>query len=347
MNEELDQIEKNDTWELVPRPLDKNVIGTKWIFKNKLNENGEVIRNKARLVCKGCAQQEGIDFEETFVPVSRLEAIRMLLSLSSFQKFKVYQMNVKFAFLHGELEEEVYIEQPKGFILGNDTKLVCKLKKALYGLKQAPRAWYYRLNKYLQQQGFTKRISLSSNDESPTVNQPSYRSMIGSLLYLMGTRLDIMHVVAIVGRFQANLKESHIQVVKRIFKYLQGTQDFGIWYLKATDLTLHAYRDADWVGNIDDRKSTSGGAFYMGLRLVSWFNKKQSLIALSTAEAEHVAATSCCTQLLWMIQTLQDIQITCSPPISILCDNASAISISKNLVMHSKTEHIPIKYHFL
>ena len=101
MNEELDQIEKNHTWELVTRPRDKNVIGTKWIFKNKLNENGDVIRNKARLVCKGYAQQEGIDFEENFSPVARLEAIRMFLAFSSFQQIKVYQMDVKSAFLNG------------------------------------------------------------------------------------------------------------------------------------------------------------------------------------------------------------------------------------------------------
>jgi len=99
MNEELEQIEKNNTWELVPRPHDKNIIGTKWIFKNKLNENGEVIRNKARLVCKGLPQQEGIDFEETFAPVARLEAIRMFLALSSFLKLKVYQMDAKSTFL--------------------------------------------------------------------------------------------------------------------------------------------------------------------------------------------------------------------------------------------------------
>ena len=105
MDEELEQIEKNDTWELVPRPHDKNIIGIKWIFKNKLNENGEVIRNKVGLVCKGYAQQEGIDFEENFAPVARLEAIRMFLALSSFQKFKVYQMDVKPAFLNGDLEE--------------------------------------------------------------------------------------------------------------------------------------------------------------------------------------------------------------------------------------------------
>ena len=103
--------------------------------------------------------------------------------------------------------------------------------------------------------------------------------MIGSLLYLTGTRPDIMHVVGIVGRFQANPKETHLQAVKRIFKYLQGTQNYGLWYPRDTDLTLHAYTDADWAGSMDDRKSTSGGAFFMGSRLVSWFSKKQSSIA--------------------------------------------------------------------
>ena len=109
MNEELDQIENNHTWELVPRPHDKIVIGTKWIFKNKLNENGDVIENKARLVCKGYAQQGGIDFDETFSPIARLEAISMFLAFSSFQQIKFYQMDVKSAFLNGDLEEEVYI----------------------------------------------------------------------------------------------------------------------------------------------------------------------------------------------------------------------------------------------
>jgi regulator of extracellular matrix RemA (YlzA/DUF370 family) len=117
MNEELDQIEKNQTWELVPRPKDKNVIGTKWIFKNKLNENGEIIKNKARLVCKGYSQVEGIDFEETFSPVARLEAIRMFLAFACFKNFKIYQMDVKSTFLNGTLEEEVYVEQPEGFLL--------------------------------------------------------------------------------------------------------------------------------------------------------------------------------------------------------------------------------------
>eukprot|EP00253_Pinus_taeda_P020802 PITA_20802 len=262
MDEELEQIKKNNTWELVPRPKYKNVIGTKWIFKNKLNENGEVIRNKARLVCKGYAQQEGIDVEETFAPVARLEAIRMFLSLSSFQKFKVFQMDVKSAFLNGDLEEEVYIEQPDGFILGgiflSQTKYLKQILKK-YGMEDSKPVCTPMVTE----------CSLSANDESAAVHQPTYRSMIGSLLYLTGTRPDIMHAVGMVGIFQANPKETHLQAVKRIFKSLQGTQNYGLWYSRDADITLHAYTNADCAGSVDDKKSTNGGAFFMGSRLVS------------------------------------------------------------------------------
>jgi hypothetical protein len=142
MKEELDQIMKNDTWDLVPRPKDKNVIGTKWVFRNKVNEEGMVVRNKARLVYKGYSQQEVIEFKETFAPVARLEAVRLFLAYTTHKNFKVYQMDVKSTFLNGKIEEEVYIEQLEGFPLTNKSDMVCKLKKALYGLKQAPRAWY-------------------------------------------------------------------------------------------------------------------------------------------------------------------------------------------------------------
>jgi hypothetical protein len=156
MHEELDQIKRNDTWELVPKPKDKNVIGTKWVFRNKVDENGQVTRNKARLVCKGYAQIEGFDFEETFAPVARMEAIRMILAYSCSKDITVYQMDVKSAFLNGELKEEVCIEQLEGFQLLENRNYVCRLKKALYGLKQAPRAWYPKLDRYLQQKGFCR-----------------------------------------------------------------------------------------------------------------------------------------------------------------------------------------------
>jgi hypothetical protein len=160
MEEEMNQTEKNETTELVARPKDKNVIDTKWVFRNKLNEHGQVTRNKsrnkARLVCKGYAQVEGICFEEMFSPVARMEAVRLILAYACSKKIKVYHMDVKSTFSNRELEEEVYIEQPKGFILLEREDYVCRLKKELYGLKQAPIAWYFRLDMYLQKQRFRK-----------------------------------------------------------------------------------------------------------------------------------------------------------------------------------------------
>jgi hypothetical protein len=156
MNGELSQIEKNKTWELVPRPLNKNVIGAKWVFRNKMDKAGKITRNKARLVCKGYAQVEGIYYGETFSPVARMESIRLILVYAISKHIKVYKMDVKFAFLNGNLEEEIYMEQPDGFQVQEEEQYVYRLKKALYGLKQAPRAWYSRLDNYLRQQGFRK-----------------------------------------------------------------------------------------------------------------------------------------------------------------------------------------------
>ncbi|GJV28167.1 retrovirus-related pol polyprotein from transposon TNT 1-94 [Tanacetum coccineum] len=139
----------NDVWELVPLPISQSVIGTKWVFRNKLDENGIVSRNKARLVAQGYNQQEGIDYDETYAPVARLESIRILLAIACANDFKLYQMDVKSAFLNGFINEEVYVAQPPGFIDFQKPNYVYKLKKALYGLKQAPKAWYDRLKAFL------------------------------------------------------------------------------------------------------------------------------------------------------------------------------------------------------
>ena len=160
MNEEIKQIEKNNTWTLMPRPKDMDAIGTKWVFRNKLNENGEVTRNKARLVCKGYAQ-EGVDYGEIFAPMARLEGVRTLLAYSTYNNFKVYQMDVKSTFINGILEEEVYIEDPKGFVDPNKKNMVCKMNKSLNGLKQAPREWYETLDNYLVKISFER-----TNDNS-------------------------------------------------------------------------------------------------------------------------------------------------------------------------------------
>jgi hypothetical protein len=414
------------------------------VFKNKMNEKGKVVRNKARLVCKGYAQGEGQDFDETIAPVARLEAIKMFLAYSCHKN--VYQMDVKSVFLNGDLEEEVYMEQPKGFSLIDNPNYVCKLKKALYGLKQAPRAWYYRLDNFLQDKGFKKgtvdnnlyiksegdnllvvlvyvddiifcctnessvqwfansmkiefemsmigelsyflglQVNQSSTgifisqekylkemlkkfqmeDYSPVstpmvvgcklskdgislnVDQRKYRSMIGSLMYITTSRPDIMEAIGMVGRYQFAPKQSHLVAITRIFKYLKGTMNHGLWYPRNQNFQLTAYSDADWANCVDERKNTSGGAFFLGDSLVAWISKEQGSISLSTTEAEYISSATCCTQILWMIQTLADLKVTYTDPIPLHCDNTNAISHSKNPVLHLKSKNIPIKYHFL
>ena len=179
-----------------------------------------------------------------------------------------------------------------------------------------------------------------------SVDLSLYRSMIGNLLYLTASRPDISYNVGVCARYQAHPKESHMTTLKRIIKYVTTTADFGVWYSKDTNDVLAGYSDADWAGNTDDRKSTSGGCFYIGNNLVSWMSKKQNSISLSTVEVEYIAAGSCCTQLLWMQKLLLDYGIR-QEHLTIYYDNTSAINISKNLVQHSRTKQIEIRHHFI
>ncbi|KAL5731634.1 hypothetical protein ACHQM5_004343 [Ranunculus cassubicifolius] len=159
MKEEITMIEKNKTWELVERPKDKEVIGVKWVYKTKFNPDGSIQKHKARLVAKGYSQQPGIDYNETFAHVARHDTIRALIALAAQKGWKLYQLDVKSAFLNGELKEEVYVEQPQGFTDTQNEDKVFKLQKALYGLKQAPRAWYSRIDKYFTDTGFRRSKS--------------------------------------------------------------------------------------------------------------------------------------------------------------------------------------------
>jgi len=156
MQEEINQFERLKVWRLVPRPEGKSIIGTKWIFKNKKDEDGVVVRNKARLVAKGYRQQEGMDYNETFAPVARIEVIRMFLAYAAHKDFIIYQMDVKTAFLNGVLKEKVYVSQPEGFVDQDNPDHVYILDNALYGLKQAPRAWYDSLSQHLLDSGYFK-----------------------------------------------------------------------------------------------------------------------------------------------------------------------------------------------
>ncbi|KAD3640229.1 hypothetical protein E3N88_29452 [Mikania micrantha] len=445
MQLELLQFKKQQVWELVPLPQGKCAIGTKWVFRNKTDENGQIVKNKARLVVQGFSQEEGIDYYETFAPVARLEAIRLFLAYVALHKLKVFQMDVKSAFLYGKIKEEVYVCQPPGFEDNNHPDWVYKLDKALYGLKQAPRAWYDTLSTFFLQNNFTRGsidktlfinkvgqhkllvqiyvddIIFASSDPSlcndftelmkkkfemsamgeltfflglqikqstdgisihqskytkdllkkfelqnckpcpnpmssttqldadlkgKAVDETLYRCMIGSLMYLTASRPDIMFATCVCARFQAAPKESHLIAVKRIFRYLQGTQSLGIWYSTGHSCKLVGFSDSDYAGCKLTRKSTSGGCQFLGNCLVSWQSKKQTSVATSTAEAEYIAAASCTSQILWLQNQLLDYGIKESKT-PLLMDSASALCIVKNPVQHSRTKHIEIRHHFI
>ena len=156
-----------------------------------------------------------------------------------------------------------------------------------------------------------------------------------------------MQVVGMVSIFQSSPKEAHVAAIKIIFIYVKEILEYGLWYPKRDNFTLKAFTNADWVGSIDDRKRTSGAEFYLGDCLVSWLSKNQSYISLSTTKGEYIATASCCTQVIWMKHTLEDLLVKYEDPIIIHCENISSINICKNRVMHSKTKHISIKYNFL
>jgi hypothetical protein len=328
-----------------------------------------VTRKKARLVAKGYSQVEGLVFDETYAPAARLESIRILLAYATYHGFKLYQMDVKSAFLNGPIKEEVYVEQPPDFEDSEYPNHVYKLSKALYGLKEAPRAWYECLRDFLITNGFkvgkadptlfTKTVAkylficqiyvddiifgstnkstceefsrimiqkfemsmmgelkyflgfqikqlqedtfisqtkyiqdifkkfgmkndkpiktpigtnghLDLDTGGKSMDQKVYRSLIGSLLYLCASRPDIMLSVCMCARFQANPKEAHLRVVKRIMRYLVYTPKFGLWYPKGSTFDLIGYSDANYVGCKIDRKSTLGTCQFLGRSLVSW-----------------------------------------------------------------------------
>ncbi|GJS73187.1 retrovirus-related pol polyprotein from transposon TNT 1-94 [Tanacetum coccineum] len=269
------------------------------ISQVKTDEFGGVLKNKARLVAQGFRQEEGIDFEESFASVARIEAIRILVA-------------------------------------NDNPPHVYKLKKALYGLKQAPRAWYDMLSSFLISQQFSKGavdpthftrharndILLHSTDsvDTPTIENKKlnedlqgkpvdatlYRGMIGSLIYLTSSRPDINHDVCLCARYQAKPTEKHLQAVKWIFRYLNGTIHMGLWYSKDTDMSLTAYADADHVGCQDTICSTSRSAQFLGDKLVSWTSNKQKSTAISNIEAEYIALSGCFSQILWMHSQLTD-----------------------------------------
>lgn len=447
MNQEIAAIEKNDTWEISDLPIGHKKIGVKWVYKTKLKENGEVDKYKARLVAKGYKQEFGVDYREVFAPVARLDTIRLMIAMAAQNSWPIFQLDVKSAFLHGELQEQVFIEQPPGYIKAGEENKVYRLKKALYGLKQAPRAWYSRIDAYFQKEGFRKcpyehtlyikngdegkmlfvclyvddliytgsdgvmfenfkrsmmlefdmsdlgrlhyflgievvqsadgifisqkkyvreildrfqmsncnsvttpsdaGLKLTKDQDGKKVDSTLFKQIVGSLMYLTATRPDIMHSVSVISRYMENPTELHLLAAKRTLRYLKGTTNFGVFYKKGEKSELAGFTDSDYAGDLDDRKSTSGYVFMLSSGAVSWSTKKQPIVTLSTTEAEFVAATSCASQAIWLRNILAELNFKQQKGTIIYCDNSSAIKLSKNPVLHGRSKHIDVKFHFL
>nr|GEW69143.1 retrovirus-related Pol polyprotein from transposon TNT 1-94 [Tanacetum cinerariifolium] len=287
---------------------------------NKKDESILVIQNKARLVAVGYSQQKGIDYDETFAPVARIEAIRLFLAYTTHKDFTVFQMDVKIAFLNCILKEEVSFQ--KGSI---DTTLFIKKKVPTPMVEQA-------------------KLKLDLVGKS--VDHTDYRSMIGSLMYVTSSRPDIMFATCTCARYEANPNEYHVSAIKRIFRYLKGTINLGLWYLKDSGFDLTADSNAYHAGCHLDQKSTSGSVQFLGDKLVCWSSKKQNCVSIFTAECKYVAVSNCYAQVLWMRTQLMDYCFFYDK-VPIYYDSKSAIAISCNPVQHTHTKHIDVRYHFI
>nr|GEZ70293.1 copia protein [Tanacetum cinerariifolium] len=284
-------------------------IGTKWVLKNKKDERGIIVRNKARLVAQGHTQEEGIDYDEVFAPVARIEAIRLFLAYASFMGFTVYHMDVKSDFLYGTIDEEVYVMQPPGFHDSTSPAKVYKVEKAMYGLHQAPRAWYGTLSKYLLKNGFQRgtidqTLFIRRQREDFILVQVYIDDIIfgSSNPQLCREFKALMH-----EKFQMSaMGELNFFKYYRRRMYLKGHPKLGLWYPKASPFDLVAFSYSDYGGASQDHKSTTGGSQFLGRRLISWQCKKQTIVVTSTSEAEYVAAASCCGQVLWIQNQLLD-----------------------------------------
>nr|GEY96397.1 retrovirus-related Pol polyprotein from transposon TNT 1-94 [Tanacetum cinerariifolium] len=399
-------------WELEPRPDKVMVIILKWIYKVKHDELGGILKNKARLVARGYCQEEGIDFEESFALVARLEAIRIFLAYAAHKNMVVYQMDVKTAFLNGNLREKsmlvtqtcLWIKitlitcsvDPTLFIRrnGNDLLLVqiyvddiifaastpelcdlfanlmcSKFKMSMMGkisfflglqISQSPRGIFINQSKYslesIKKYGFescdpvdTSMVEKSKLDEDKkgkAIDPSHYCGIIGTLFYLTASRPDLQFAICICARYQARPTKKHVHAVKRIFQYLRGTINWGLWYPKDSFVGLTVFANADHAGCQDTRRSTSGSVQFLGERLISWSSKRQKSAAICSTKDEYITLPGCCAQILWMRSQLSDYGLGYNK-IPMYYDNKSAIALCCNNVQHSRSKHIDIRYHFI
>eukprot|EP00253_Pinus_taeda_P026375 PITA_26375 len=262
-------------------------------------------------------------------------------------------MDVKSAFLHGDLHEEIYMEQPIGFIQ-TDSSLVCRLKKSLYGLKQAPRAWYAKMDSFLLESGFSRCYSDNTvytkkvgNSLIILVLYVDDLILTGKLLYLTHTCPNLSFAVGLIAQFMQIPPESHWKVAKRILRYVRVTVQFGIHYSAEPSPLLVGFTDSDWDGDPDDRNSTVGYVFTLGSGPITWACKKQGAVSLSSAEAEYRGVVEASKEALWLRQILSEFGFEQQHPTTLWCDNQSAIQLCKDPFQHQRSKHIELHMHFI
>nr|GEX66060.1 Gag-Pol polyprotein [Tanacetum cinerariifolium] len=261
------------------------------------------------------ALTEGVDLEESFAHVARLEAVRLFITYAAHKFFTVYQMDVKTAFVYGPLKEEVYVNQPDGFVDPFHPDKVYRLKKALYGLKQAPKACKFEM------------------------------SMMGELKFFLGIQIHQSPRGIFINQAKYAQERNRLRNISH--RYIKDTIHMGLWYSKDTSFELTAFSYSDHAGCLDSCKSTSGGIqFLSGDKLVSWSSKKQNCNSMSSVEADYVSLSTCCAQVLWIRTQLKDYGFHFDK-IPMYCDSKVAIAISCNPVLHSRTKHIDVTYHFI
>ncbi|RVW17179.1 Retrovirus-related Pol polyprotein from transposon TNT 1-94 [Vitis vinifera] len=343
MKDEMDSLLGNQTWELTELPVGKKALHNKWVYRIK-NEHDGSKRYKARLVVKGFQQKEGIDYTEIFSPVVKMSTIRLVLGMVAAENLHLEQLDVKTAFLHGDLEEDLYMIHQKGSDIEKINNLKKQLSKqfAMKDLGAAKQILGMRIIRdkangtlKLSQSEYVKKVlsrfnmneakpvstplgshfklskeqSPKTEEERDHMSKVPYASAIGSLMYAMVcTRPDIAHAVGVVSRFMSRPGKQHWEAVKWILRYLKGSLDTCLCFTGAS-LKLQGYVDADFAGDIDSRKSTTGFVFTLGGTAISWTSNLQKIVTLSTTEAEYVAATEAGKEMIWLHGFLDELDM--------------------------------------
>ncbi|KAL0350010.1 UNVERIFIED_CONTAM: Retrovirus-related Pol polyprotein from transposon TNT 1-94 [Sesamum radiatum] len=373
---EIDSIVSNETWILVDLPPGCTTIGCKWIFKKKLKPDGSIDKFKARLVAKGFKQKEGIDYFDTYSPVARLTTIRVLIALALVYNLSIHQMDVKIAFLYGELEEKIYMDQPEGFVAHGNQRKVCKLVKSLYGLKQAPKQWHEKFDQTI----LAFRFTLNENDKCIYCKVKGDRIIILCLyvddILLIGSCIEIITETKSFLKNKFEMKDmgeadlilgiklirstdgitiSQSHYVEKIIENL-GALDWVLRYLKGTvsvaihygrfPAVLEGYSDASWIAKNFGSNGCSGYVFTLGGGAVSWKSAKQTLITRSTFEAELCALDTTGTKAEWLFGLSSQLSIVSQPlpPIVVHCDSQTTIAKVRSRKYNQKIKrHIQVR----